>query len=160
MTLYKRNLNLLQDYKTVYKRKFKDEINNLIKFYEDRKVFNVRTVKTVLDKLTDKDNKKRVTLGIQEYNKLFEKYKDADPFPLKRKKTKAVLKIQNLLRNSVIFEIVKQESALDNNVIEITIQPQRIGTIAAMDIKTILYKAYIKVIKMLPKKSATNSIQA
>ena len=75
MTLYKRNLNILQDYKTVYKRKFKDEINNLIKFYEDRKVFNVRTVKTVLDKLTDKDNKKRVTLGIQEYNKLFENIK-------------------------------------------------------------------------------------
>jgi hypothetical protein len=67
----------------------------------------------VLDKLTNRDNKKMIALGIQEYNKLFEKYKDADPFPLKRKKTKAVLKIQNLLRNSVLFDIVKQESALD-----------------------------------------------
>ena len=75
MTLYKRNLNILQDYKTVYKRKFKDEINNLIKFYEDRKVFNVRTVKNVLDKLADKYNKKTIALGLQEYNKLFENIK-------------------------------------------------------------------------------------
>ena len=80
MTLYKRNLNLLQDYKTVYKRKFKNEINNLINLYEDRKVFNVKTVRNVLDKLTDKDNKKTIALGLQAYNKLFEKYKDADPF--------------------------------------------------------------------------------
>jgi len=154
MTSYKKNLRLLEDYKTVYKRKFKDEINNLIKLYEDRKVFNVKTVRNVLDKLTDKNNKKSVNLGFEEYNKLYEKYKDADPFSLKRKKNKAILRIQNTFRNSVIVEIVRHESALGNNVIEITAKPQRVGSIAAMDIKTILYKSYVRALRMLPKNSS------
>ena len=88
MSSYKKNLIILEDYKSVYKRKFKDEINNLIKLYQDRKVFNVKTVKSVLDKLTDKNNKKSNALGLEEYNKLYGKYKDEDPFPLKRKRAK------------------------------------------------------------------------
>ena len=52
------------------------------------------------------------------------------------------------------MDIVRHESALDDNVIEITVKPQRVGTIAAMDIKTILYRSYLKAVKMLPKKSS------
>ena len=71
MSSYKKNLRILEDYKSVYKRKFKDEINNLIKLYEDRKVFNVKTVKSVLDKLTDRNNKKAIALGFEEYNQIW-----------------------------------------------------------------------------------------
>jgi len=164
MSSVKRNIKLLEDYKTVYKRRFKNEINNLIQFYESRKAYNVRTVKNVLDKLTDRDNKKNIALGLSEYQKLYEKYKDAEPVPIKIKRLreerilnerrgKAVLKIQNMLRNTVIIDIVRHESALDGKVIEVTVKPQRIGTVAAMDIKTILYKSFFKAVKMLPKKS-------
>ena len=52
------------------------------------------------------------------------------------------------------MDIVRRESALDDNVIEITVKPQRVGAIAAMDIRTILYKSYVRVIKMLPKNSS------
>ena len=62
------------------------------------------------------------------------------------------MKIQDLLRKSVVFDIVKKESAMDDKVVDITVKPQRVGSLIATDIKTILYKAYAKVIKLLPNK--------
>ena len=42
---------------------------------------------------------------------------------------------------------------MDDKVMDITVNPQRVGSIIAADIKTILYKAYVKVIKLLPTKT-------
>jgi hypothetical protein len=42
---------------------------------------------------------------------------------------------------------------MDDKVINFTVKPQRIGSIVASDIKTVLYKAYAKVIKQLPPKT-------
>ena len=167
MSNYKKNIEILEKYKTVYKRKFKNEISNLIDVYKERKVFNVKTVKKVLDKMTNASDKKGVASGLTEYDKLYDKYKEAEPVPVKRKrvkeekilnekKGKAVFKIQNLFRNAIVFDIKKKESAFDDKVVSYTVRPQRIGKIAAIDIKAILYKSLMKVLKLLPKKAAFN----
>jgi hypothetical protein len=137
----------------------KKRVENAIALYNSRTLYNIKTVKNVLDKLTA-DKRKDVDIGIKKYNEVVDKYKDAEPLPVRRKraikektekKVKAVLKIQNLLRNSAVFDITKKDEAFKGNVISYTVKAQRIGRIVSSDIKTILYKAYSKVVKLLPK---------
>jgi hypothetical protein len=123
----------------------------------------VATAKNLLDKLTA-TNKNTIKSGLKLYDKTVEKYENAEPLPAKLKRVKeekiqkvkrdrATLKIQNLLRKTILFDIIKKQSAMNDKVIDFTVKPQRIGSIVASDIKTVLYKAYAKVIKQLPKKT-------
>ena len=58
---------------------------------------------------------------------------------VERKKLKSVLKIQNMLRNTLVFNIVQTESAMDKKVLSFTLTPQRIGkNIYTEDVKTVL----------------------
>ena len=159
----KNNLKFLEAYRSIAKSDVKDKVNDIIQLYTIRKISNIQTARNVLDKLTA-SNKNTVKAGIRIYDKTVEKYKEAEPLPVKRKrieeekiqtirKEKASLKIDNFLSNSVWFDIVMVESAMDDHVVDITIKPKRVGSIIATDIKTILYKAYVKVIKLLPTKT-------
>ena len=42
---------------------------------------------------------------------------------------------------------------MNDKVLDITVKPQRVGSIIAPDIRLILYKAYARVIKLLPTKT-------
>ena len=71
-----------------------------------------------------------------------------------KNKLKGLFKIQKLFKNTVIFDIIETESAMDKNVISFTLKPNKISlNLQLEDVKTILFKAYAKVLKLLPKKS-------
>ena len=160
---FKSNLNFLRGYKLIAKRDVEQKVAKIIELYEARKISNVTTARNLLDKLTA-SNKNVFKSGVKLYDKTVEKYENAEPLPVKRKRVeeekiqkvrrdKATLKIQNLLRKTILFDITKKESAMDNKVIDFTVKPQRVGTIVASDLKNVLYKAYAKVIKQLPTKT-------
>ena len=69
----------------------------------------------------------------------------------KVKKHKSVHKVQNLLRNTAKFKIT-QEQAFKNNVLEITIEPERVGGVLASDMK-----AYVARTFLMAKKKYLNS---
>lgn len=115
----------------------KKRVNTIINLYNDRKIYNVKTALNLLNQLTDK-KKKNVDIGIKRYNEALHKFQNAEPLNarhqrirqekverkvterkekykdvlgelLEKKKLKSTLKIQNLLRNTVIFDIVRSE---------------------------------------------------
>jgi hypothetical protein len=90
----KNNIKFLQAYKAIAKNDVKDKVNDLIRLYTIRKISNIQTVRHVLDKLTA-SNKNTVKAGVRLYDKTVEKYKDAEPLPVKRKRIENE-KIQNI----------------------------------------------------------------
>jgi hypothetical protein len=176
------NFNNYKDLASASKFGVKQRVNTIINLYNDRKIYNVKTALNLLNQLTDK-KKKNVDIGIKRYNEALQKFQNAEPLNarhqrirkekverkvterkekykdvlgelLERKKLKSTLKIQNLLRNTVIFDIVRSEYAMDKKVVSFTLKPQRISPKLMLDdVKTILYKAYYKALRLLPKKS-------
>jgi hypothetical protein len=72
---------------------------------------------------------------------------------IERKKLKSALKIQDIWRKTILFDIVQTESAMDKKVLSFTLKPQRIGMKLQLgDVKTVLYRAYKSVLRLLPKK--------
>ena len=173
------DFNKYKDLASASKFGVKKRVNNIINLYSERKIYNIKTALNLLNELTDK--RKNVDLGVQRYNEVIETHKKAEPLNLRhkrlrkekvekveaqrlhnkvlgelveRKKLKSDLKIQNMFRNTLVFDIVQTESALDKQVLSFTLKPQRIGTnIYTEDVKTVLYKAYRAVAKLLPKKT-------
>ena len=171
-----KNVKFLNGYKLIAKREVEDKVSKIIKLYTERKIKNIKTAKNILDKLTA-THKNTIKSGIKSYDKLVEQEEEKIQKDKRekagqkiqqflaekihkirqereeRKKKTATLKIQNLLRKTILFDIVKTESAMNNNVIDVTVKPQRVGSIVASDIKTVLYKAYARVIKQLPPRT-------
>jgi hypothetical protein len=55
-------------------------------------------------------------------------------------KLKSLLKIQNLFRNTVVFDIRETEAAMDKNVLSFTLKPQKLSLrLRLEDVKTILF---------------------
>ena len=133
------DFNKYKDLASASKFGVKKRVNNIINLYSERKIYNIKTALNLLNQLTDK-RKKNVDIGVQRYNEVIEKHKKAEPLNLRhkrlrkekveqveaqrlhnkvlgelveRKKLKSVLKIQNTLRNTLVFNIVQTESAMD-----------------------------------------------
>ena len=154
--------NQYRDLASASKFGVRKRVNNIINLYMERKIYNVKTATSLLSLLTDK-TKKNVDLGIKRYNEVLEKFQNTEPLNARRqrvkqekveRKLKSVLKIQNLLRNTVIFDILRTESAMDKKVLSFTLKPQRVALKLQLgDVKTILYRAYRAVMRLLPKKT-------
>ena len=83
-----KNSNILNHYRELAsKSKFgvKKRVENVIALYNSRTLYNIKTIKNVLDKLTA-DKRKEVDIGIKKYNEVIDKYKDAEPLPERRKR--------------------------------------------------------------------------
>ena len=86
----KKYLVILNNYKDLAGRSklgVKKRVDNIIDLYNDRKIYNFKTVKAVLDKLTG-STRKVVDVGIKQYNEVLNKYKEAEPLPVRRKRVK------------------------------------------------------------------------
>ena len=63
------------------------------------------------------------------------------------------MKIQKVFRHAITLTIVKVEKALKDNVLDVTVKPSLIGTIAKLDVNRLVIKAYQQALKSLPAKS-------
>ena len=152
----------------------KKRVNNIIDLYNNRKIYNVKTAIGILDKLIDTKKKSVRDSGIKLYNESIAKYQNAEPLSVRRSriktektenrnkfrnvideintkiKSKAVVRIQKLLRNTITYKVLNVEKAMHDKVFTIALQADRVGS----DVWTIayLYKAYAKALSLLPKK--------
>ena len=63
------------------------------------------------------------------------------------------MKIQKVFRHAITFTIAKVEKALKDNVLDVTVKPSLIGTIAKLDVNRLVIKAYQHALKSLPPKA-------
>ena len=74
---FKNNIKLLNTYKSRSNQN-NDKIVSIIKLYEDKKIPNMKTAENAIVLLTSK-HKATVTKALDAYEKIFEKYNDAEP---------------------------------------------------------------------------------
>ena len=86
----KKSIEIFNDYKDLARAsKFgvKRRVDNIIDLYNARKIYNIKTAKTLLEQLTDK-RKKNVDIGINRYNEVFERFQKAEPLNVRQKRLK------------------------------------------------------------------------
>ena len=126
-------------------------MENIINLYANRSIRNVKTAINLVELLQTASYN---LSGIKKYNTLSTKYGGALAITYNKVKyvdrhKKAIIKIQRHLANTVLFDAIKRENAMDNNVIDISVAPQRVGSdiMNTTHIRSVLEQAYSKVIK-------------
>ena len=130
--LYKK----IRESKNIDGRSFQKYINLVagLKNKEEnrRKLMDIYDVIVEIDKGENKST----------YNKLSE---------VKAKKKTAATKLQNMFNNAVLLKPTKKETAFNDKVIDVVIQPKIIGSVAATDLYTIIMKSFLTARKQIPK---------
>ena len=99
-----KNVEYLQGLARNSKEKVSDKIAHLIELYKERKLPNLTTVQNIILSLRS-PNQKLVREALKQYNKLAEKYQDAEPLPqkhLRLRKERAEIRVA---RNNASMKI-------------------------------------------------------
>ena len=114
----------------------------MIDLYNEKKFKSFSKALTVVLRLASK-NKETIKSGRadKEYNKLVGTHKAEEEAAKKveeEKKNVAAMKIQKVFRNTITLTTVKVEKALKDNVLDVTVKPSMIGTMAKLDINRLV----------------------
>ena len=139
----------------------KAKMESVKRLYENRNIRNIRTALTLVTMLETPSSDLK---DIKKFNALASKYDESLMFKTYRlnkpkhrryraNEIRATSKIQDFLRKAILFDVVKKESAMDDNLVDILVKPQRVGSIAATDLKRAVSEALIQVLKKIPDKA-------
>jgi hypothetical protein len=145
MVFKKSDISYLKDL-TSKKDHNKDGIKKVIELYEQRKIPRRDTAELLIYKFKSKGKKKKKD-AIEQLSK----YDKQEPITGKLKKAedetinknKAITKIQKLFRKTAKFNITENE-AFKKNVLQITVIPEKVGSIIRSDIQAYIAKTFLQ----------------
>jgi hypothetical protein len=127
----------------------KEEIQRVIELYEQRKIPRKDTAELLILKLQSSGKKKNKDAleKLESYTKketITGSVKKAEDESINKfKKQIAVKKIQNTFRKRAKFEITENK-ALEKNVLEITVIPDKVGSILRSDVDAYIAKTFLQ----------------
>ena len=161
------NTMRLNDLKTLtarYENKAKgsvnDKVKNLIKLFAEQKIKSMKQVENVLEDLTSR-HKSTVATGEKGYDRLVKNYSNVETpsekkkrlleeFELQKRKNHAAFKMQHLFKRALVFDVSTSEKSFNGKVLTVSLTCKLIGPVMAMDLESIMARAYMKAIKQLP----------
>ena len=158
-----KNIKYLEGLGRNSKDKARGAILHAIELHSQRKIPNITTVENLILALRS-PNKRLANKALKDYAKLTERYEDAEPLPekhvrLKKEKqevkvahNKASLKITRMFRTAVTIHITKKESAMNDKVVDYTLQFGYLGTVIKYDMTALIARAFTLVKKALESK--------
>ena len=160
-------LNNLKTLSIRYENKAKgptnEKVKALIKLFAEQKIKSMKQVENVLEDLTSR-HKSTVAIGEKGYERLAQKYSNVETpadkkrrlveeFEIQTRKKHVALKMQHLFRRALVFDVSKTEKAMDGKVMTVSLTCKLIGPVMAMDLESIMARAYMKAIRQLPPNS-------
>jgi hypothetical protein len=157
------NVRYLEGLARKSKEKVSDKISHLIELYKTRKNPQMTTVEKLILSLRS-PSQRLVSKASKQYDALAAKYEDAEPLPEKHQRlrkekaeikvaqNRASTKITNMFRNALKIYIAKKEAAMNENVLDYTVQYGYTGTVTKYDLTSIWYRSFHLVKKELASK--------